>query len=344
MLRRNKAKPRAELVVPSRFVSSQQEDLVSGHCVEGNTKAHRRLWASLRQRRLYKKRQSSENQSDLKLVRGVSLRRKSSMEEQDSHSDSSSGFSQAFTYDVSGVTTHCKRQQQQQQHQRVFPLDSISSLSCFCGMCDVTSSDDSASVLTTDSDVSTSSFRLSSCVDDVTKLEMVAAATVPCDARFALGLPDDVDKASVLTQFFQRMRIAPEPLGADVSSAEFEETLVAERRQLETNEVARPRTAPRAVTSGAGCTCNGRHVCGRASVIGDNHVSDLRDDVTRHDIALLQGEENTLRHEENGEVVMVTEHRVLDAGNRKGHIVIKVSAFFLKKSSFCGGVLSKTSV
>ena len=35
----------------------------------------------------------------------------------------------------------------------------------------------------------------------------------------------------------------------------------------------------------------------------------------------FQGEENTLRHEENGEVVMVTEHRVLDGGNRKGHIV-----------------------
>ena len=39
---------------------------------------------------------------------------------------------------------------------------------------------------------------------------------------------------------------------------------------------------------------------------------------------LVQGEENTLRHEENGEVVMITEHRVLDGGNRKGHIVIKV--------------------
>ena len=42
----------------------------------------------------------------------------------------------------------------------------------------------------------------------------------------------------------------------------------------------------------------------------------------------LQGEENTCRHEEKGEVVMVTEHRVLDAGNRKGHIVIRVSTWY----------------
>ena len=267
------------------------------------------------------------------------------MEERDSDSDASSGISQTFTYDVSGVATHCKQQQQQQ---RVSALDSISSLTCFCGMCDVTSSEDSASVATTDSDVSTSSSRLSSCVDDVTELEMVATTTVAHDARFALSLSDDVDKASVLTQFFQRMRLAPEPLGADVSSSVFEETLVAERRRLETNEIVSPRAAPRAVTSWVGCTCpctcNERHVCGRASVIGDNHASDQRTDVTRHDLSLLQGEENTLRHEENGEVVMVTEHRVLDAGNRKGHIVIKVSAFFLKKSSFRGGFLSKTSV
>ena len=47
----------------------------------------------------------------------------------------------------------------------------------------------------------------------------------------------------------------------------------------------------------------------------------------------LQGEENTLRHEENGEVVMVTEHRVLDGGNRKGHIVIKVSEILLQAIS-----------
>ncbi|XP_070185969.1 rap guanine nucleotide exchange factor 2-like isoform X2 [Littorina saxatilis] len=38
---------------------------------------------------------------------------------------------------------------------------------------------------------------------------------------------------------------------------------------------------------------------------------------------LHQGEENTRRHEEQGEVVMVTEHRELDGGNRRGHIVIR---------------------
>ena len=38
---------------------------------------------------------------------------------------------------------------------------------------------------------------------------------------------------------------------------------------------------------------------------------------------LHQGEENQRRHEKDGEVVLVTEHRVLDNGARKGHIVIK---------------------
>ncbi|XP_064594655.1 rap guanine nucleotide exchange factor 6-like isoform X3 [Liolophura sinensis] len=38
---------------------------------------------------------------------------------------------------------------------------------------------------------------------------------------------------------------------------------------------------------------------------------------------LHQGEENTKKHEEDGKVVMVTEHRVLDGGNRRGHIVIR---------------------
>lgn len=38
---------------------------------------------------------------------------------------------------------------------------------------------------------------------------------------------------------------------------------------------------------------------------------------------LHQGVENTRKHEEQGRVVMVTEHRVLDGGNRKGHIVIR---------------------
>ncbi|BFZ17836.1 hypothetical protein BsWGS_20875 [Bradybaena similaris] len=38
---------------------------------------------------------------------------------------------------------------------------------------------------------------------------------------------------------------------------------------------------------------------------------------------LHQGEENIKRHEEKGKVVMVTEHRELDGGERKGHIVIR---------------------
>ena len=44
-------------------------------------------------------------------------------------------------------------------------------------------------------------------------------------------------------------------------------------------------------------------------------------------VVLYQGEENTRRHEEQGEVVLVTEHRILDGGNRKGHIVIRVSVY-----------------
>ena len=46
----------------------------------------------------------------------------------------------------------------------------------------------------------------------------------------------------------------------------------------------------------------------------------ISDDV----VILYQGEENTRRIEENGQTVLVTEHRVLDGGNRKGHIVIRV--------------------
>ncbi|KAL3876620.1 hypothetical protein ACJMK2_034439 [Sinanodonta woodiana] len=38
---------------------------------------------------------------------------------------------------------------------------------------------------------------------------------------------------------------------------------------------------------------------------------------------LHKGEENTQRHEEKGRVVMVTERREFDGGNRKGHIVIR---------------------
>ncbi|KAL8569549.1 hypothetical protein ACOMHN_002095 [Nucella lapillus] len=41
---------------------------------------------------------------------------------------------------------------------------------------------------------------------------------------------------------------------------------------------------------------------------------------------LHQGEENTRKHKEQGEVVMVTEHRELDGGNRRGHIVIRGTA------------------
>lgn len=47
-------------------------------------------------------------------------------------------------------------------------------------------------------------------------------------------------------------------------------------------------------------------------------------------VVLYQGEENTRRHEEAGEVVLVTEHRVLDSGARKGHIVIRVSLYLLQ--------------
>ena len=38
---------------------------------------------------------------------------------------------------------------------------------------------------------------------------------------------------------------------------------------------------------------------------------------------LHQGEENQRRHEKDGEVVLVTEHRILENGSRKGHIVIR---------------------
>ncbi|KAL5018416.1 hypothetical protein ScPMuIL_004138 [Solemya velum] len=41
---------------------------------------------------------------------------------------------------------------------------------------------------------------------------------------------------------------------------------------------------------------------------------------------LHQGEENTKRHEVEGKVVMVTEHRVFDGGNRRGNIAIRGTA------------------
>ena len=47
--------------------------------------------------------------------------------------------------------------------------------------------------------------------------------------------------------------------------------------------------------------------------------------VSTNVIILHQGEENTKRVTEQGEVVLVTEHRILDGGNRKGSIVIRVS-------------------
>ena len=40
---------------------------------------------------------------------------------------------------------------------------------------------------------------------------------------------------------------------------------------------------------------------------------------------MFQGEENTRKHMEQGKVVMVTEHRELDGGERRGHVVIRVS-------------------
>ena len=44
---------------------------------------------------------------------------------------------------------------------------------------------------------------------------------------------------------------------------------------------------------------------------------------------LFQGEENIKKHEEKGRVVMVTEHRELEGGNKKGHIVIRVKMFHI---------------
>ena len=44
---------------------------------------------------------------------------------------------------------------------------------------------------------------------------------------------------------------------------------------------------------------------------------------------LSQGEENIQKVTENGEVVVVTEYRTLDGGNRHGHVVIKVRQIVL---------------
>ncbi len=48
--------------------------------------------------------------------------------------------------------------------------------------------------------------------------------------------------------------------------------------------------------------------------------------VSPHVVVLYQGEENTQRLEERGQVVLITERRELDGGNRKGRIVIRVSS------------------
>ena len=53
--------------------------------------------------------------------------------------------------------------------------------------------------------------------------------------------------------------------------------------------------------------------------------------------------ENTRKHEEQGKVVMVTEHRVLDSGNRKGHIVIRVSSLTFYQKVFFFSFLKKTN-
>ena len=60
--------------------------------------------------------------------------------------------------------------------------------------------------------------------------------------------------------------------------------------------------------------------------------------ISPHVVVLYQGEENTRRHTESGEVVLVTEHRILDSGNRKGHIVIRVSVHFLSTAASCQGM------
>lgn len=47
-------------------------------------------------------------------------------------------------------------------------------------------------------------------------------------------------------------------------------------------------------------------------------------------------EKNTHKVEEEGEIVMVKEHRELDrSGTRKGHIVIKVRIIFMRYSRVC---------
>lgn len=62
-------------------------------------------------------------------------------------------------------------------------------------------------------------------------------------------------------------------------------------------------------------------------VILDQFVCIAQEDYCR---ILNHVEKNTHKVEEEGEIVMVKEHRELDrSGTRKGHIVIKVSVLFL---------------
>ena len=52
---------------------------------------------------------------------------------------------------------------------------------------------------------------------------------------------------------------------------------------------------------------------------------------TEYHRILSQGEANIHEVVENGEVVMVTEYRSLDGGNRHGHVVIKVRIMSAQK-------------
>lgn len=54
-----------------------------------------------------------------------------------------------------------------------------------------------------------------------------------------------------------------------------------------------------------------------------------------------QGEENTMKHEEDGQLVMVTElrHGGVEAGARRGHVVIRVTCFF-----FCAQTLNNSII
>lgn len=68
-------------------------------------------------------------------------------------------------------------------------------------------------------------------------------------------------------------------------------------------------------------------------VILDQFVCIAQEDYWR---ILNHVEKNTHKVEEEGEIVMVKEHRELDrSGTRKGHIVIKVSDFKCLSVVFC---------